>query len=246
MRSTRLYVDAPLTVDSVHQLAPETCHYLLRVLRYRSGRPLIVFNGSGGEYDARIERIERNAVFLHLGEFRPVNRESRLTLTLAQGVSRGERMDYTIQKAVELGVHSIQPLLTERAVVRLESSRAERRVAHWQSVAIHACEQCGRDCIPSVSSPRGYSEWLEDQAEAGMKLRMDPLGPSHLSDQTYDRGSITLLVGPEGGLSDAENVLADKAGYVGFRLGPRILRTETAAVAALTAIQLRWGDLDRR
>ena len=246
MRSTRLYVDAPLTVDSVHELPPEACHYLLRVLRYRSGSPLALFNGSGGEYEARIERIERNAVFLHVGEFRPVNRESGLTLTLAQGLSRGERMDYTIQKAVELGVHAIQPLQTERAVVRLESKRAERRLAHWQSVAIHACEQCGRDCIPSISPLRGYSEWLEDQAETETKLRMDPLGPSDLSDQSYDRGGITLLVGPEGGLSDAENVLADKAGYVGFRLGPRILRTETAAVAALTVVQLRWGDLDRR
>ena len=246
MRSTRLYMDALLTVDSIHQLSSEACHYLLRVLRYRRGSSLAVFNGSGGEYDARIERIEQNTVFLHVGEFRPVNRESRLTLTLAQGVSRGERMDYTIQKAVELGVHAIQPLHTERAVVRLESERAERRVAHWQRVAIHACEQCGRDAIPSISPLRGYSEWLADQDETGMKLRMDPLGPSDLSDQTYGRGGVTLLVGPEGGLSDAENLLADKAGFVGFRLGPRILRTETAAVAALTALQLRWGDLDRR
>ena len=204
-----------------------------------------MFNGSGGEYDARIERVEQNAVFLHLGEFRPVNRESRLALTLAQGVSRGERMDYTIQKAVELGVHSIQPLLTERTVVRLESKRARRRADHWQSVVIHACEQCGRDCIPRILPLRGYSEWLEDQDPTGTKLRMDPLGPTHLSDQTYHQGGITLLVGPEGGFSDAENVLADKAGYVGFRLGPRVLRTETAAVAALSAVQLRWGDLDR-
>lgn len=245
MRSTRIYIDAPLAVDSIQQLPAETCHYMLQVLRYKSGNPLIVFNGSGGEYDARIERIERKAVFIHLDEFRPVSCESPLSVTLAQGVSRAERMDYTIQKAVELGVHSVQPLLTERAVVRLGKTRAERRVAHWQRVAIRACEQCGRDFIPTILPVREYSEWLEDQTEGGMRLRMDPLGPSRLSEQTYDRGTITLLVGPEGGLSDAENVLADNAGYVGLRLGPRIMRTETAAVTALTAVQLRWGDLDR-
>jgi 16S rRNA (uracil1498-N3)-methyltransferase len=162
-------------------------------------------------------------------------------------VGRGERTDLAIQKAVELGVTSIAPLLTRRGVVRLDPERAERRLAHWRGIVVHACQQCGRNRIPTLHPVTPLSDWLRDyrngSADGGLDLVLDPDGAETIAEIDYGGGSITLLIGPEGGLDTAEQSAARDAGFVGMRLGPRILRTETAAIAAVTAAQSRWGDL---
>jgi 16S rRNA (uracil1498-N3)-methyltransferase len=211
-RRPRIYFPEPLRAGGRFTLTGEQHHYLARVLRLKAGGELVVFDGSGGEYRSVIEEVQRARSTLRIGEFRDTDNESPLSLRLAQGVGRGERTDLAIQKAVELGVTSIVPLLTRRGIVRLDASRAERRLAHWQGIVVHACQQCG-------------------QATGG------------IDDLEYDGGTITLLVGPEGGWDPAERDAAIAAGFRGVALGPRILRTETAAIAALTAAQSRWGDL---
>jgi len=174
---------------------------------------------------------------------RVVSRESPLAVTLVQAVSSGERMDYTIQKAVELGVAAVQPLLTERSIVRLDGERRARRVAHWQAVAVAACEQCGRNVVPPVLPVVPLPDWLAGQTVAsGVRLLLSPAGRSRLADLERPAAPLHLLAGPEGGWSAGEEALAVDAGFVAVRLGPRVLRTETAALAALAAMQVLWGD----
>jgi 16S rRNA (uracil1498-N3)-methyltransferase len=187
--------------------------------------------------------IDRNRAEVSVGNYIVRETESPLHVTLAQGVSRGERMDYTIQKAVELGVTRIVPLISERCEVRLEGERLTKRVQHWQAVAASACEQCGRNRVPPVLAPVPLNSWLAEPVH-GLRLVLNPLAPATLTSlSTPDDRLITLLIGPEGGLSDAEVKRAQQSGFVGIRLGPRILRTETAAVTALSALQMLWGDL---
>lgn len=238
---TRVHVAMPLAVGDVFQLPGDAAHHVAQVLRMRAGEPLILFNGEGGEYAAVIEAVQRRAVRVRVDAFDPVDRESRLSLTLAQCVSKGDRMDYTIQKAVELGVAAIVPLLSARSVVKLDGERWEKKLDHWRGVIVSACEQSGRTRVPMLAPVQKLESWLPSSGE-GLRLVLAPNAGVSLKTLP-PAAAITLLVGPEGGLSDDEIALASRAGYTGVRLGPRVLRTETAGVAALAAAQALWGDL---
>lgn len=239
----RIYCPEPLSAGGHYTLTGDRHHHVARVLRLKAGAALTVFDGNGGEYSAVIEDVQRASTSLATGEFRDVERESPLRIRLAQGIGRGERTDFAIQKAVELGVASIVPLLTTRGVVRLDAQRAERRHAHWQSIVVHACQQCGRNRLPPVHPVVAFEEWLRDGRDDGLDVMLDPAAERSLEEIGYESGVITVLVGPEGGLDDRERDRAHAAGFRGARLGPRVLRTETAAIAAISAIQSLWGDL---
>lgn len=239
---TRVYIPGGIPPHGVLEAPAEASHHLTHVLRLAPGAHLFVFNGEGIEYAAVIERIAKSRVTLKLSEGLPVDRESTLAVDLAQGISSGERMDYTIQKAVELGVRSIQPLSTERSVVRLTAQRAQKRVSHWQAVAIAACEQCGRNRVPRVQPVMALTQWLADTAPDAVRLTLSPGSAKSLRALASPKAPVLMLVGPEGGLSPRERNDAQVAGFQSVSLGPRILRTETAAVAALAAMQALWGD----
>jgi 16S rRNA (uracil1498-N3)-methyltransferase len=213
------------------------------VLRLRPGAPLTLFNGRGGEFAGRIEAARGDAVTVAVAEASATERESPLLLTLAQGVSRGERMDLIVQKATELGVARLLPLLTERSVVRLDAKAAARKLAHWRAIAIAACEQSGRNRLPSLTEPLELREFLAGKAEDGTRLLLSPGAALGIADVPRPAGAVTVLIGPEGGLSAEEQERAVAAGFLGVRLGPRVLRTETAAIAALSLLQRQFGDL---
>ena len=242
MRISRFYLPQPLSSGATIQLEAESAHYLRTVLRLKKGADLVVFNGKGGEYPATLIEAHKDAVSVVLGEFNPREAESLLFTTLGLGISRSERMDMAIQKAVELGVTSITPLLAERCVVQLDDdARKEQRVRHWRKVAQGACEQCGRNRIPEIAEPFALEEWALQQT--GLRLFLDPNGVKTLRELPQPQSPISLMIGPEGGFAEHERDLAVKAGFTALKLGPRILRTETAALAALGAIQTLWGDL---
>lgn len=241
-RLPRVYFPGEVAAHGVCELPPKQSHHIGRVLRLATGDALILFDGRGNEYDATIERLGKARVTLTTGDARQVDRESPLDVTLAQGISTGERMDYTVQKAVELGVSAVQPLTTERSVVRLDAERASRRVAHWQSIAVSACEQCGRNLVPAVHAVKTLTAWLGPPAAHACRITLAPEASMRLAELPRAAGAIVLLVGPEGGLSPRERADAVAMGFVAARLGPRVLRTETAAVAALAALQTLWGD----
>jgi 16S rRNA (uracil1498-N3)-methyltransferase len=241
MRIPRIHHPAPLTSGGHVELSDTAANHVVRVLRLPLGAPLILFNGAGGEFEAAINAIDKRRVTVDIGTFHDRECEPPLPLWLAQGISRGDRMDYTIQKAVELGVSGIIPLFTEHCGIQLSVERLAKRVQHWQAVVIGACEQCGRNRIPQILKPVTLTQWLASPGE-GLRLVLDPEADHSLAQIPTPTGPITLLIGPEGGLSDQEVALAKAAGYVGLRLGPRILRTETAAVAALAALLGAWGD----
>lgn len=242
MRIPRIFQPLPLSADQVIELDAQATVHLTRVLRLKPGDELVVFNGEGGEFRATMETVGRRSAQIRLADFIDRSVESPLELVLVQGVSRGERMDYTVQKAVELGVSRIVPVLTERTVVNVKGERQERRRAHWQSVVISACEQSGRTRIPQVSPMMSLHDWL-DQPDEGARFVLHHRAESGLNTMANSPTSITLLVGPEGGLSSAEITAACSAGYSPLRLGERVLRTETAAVTALSILQWLWGDL---
>jgi len=245
MRKTRIFVDTRLEEGSRIRLGVEAGRYLAKVLRLEPGAIFSVFNGEGGEFEASVEKLEHDGVQALVGAYANTDRESPLEITLVQGVSKGERMDFTIQKAVELGVGTIVPVITQRSVVRLDAARRARRLEHWRGVAVHASQQCGRTRVPMVSSARGLDEWLGENAgrDRQMGFVLAPEAARGLDEVEAVPGRVALLVGPEGGLSEEEQALAERSGMQALALGPRILRTETAALAAITALQLRWGDL---
>jgi 16S rRNA (uracil1498-N3)-methyltransferase len=238
----RLYLPTEVPAHGVCELPPEQSHHAAHVLRLAAGDAVIAFDGRGNEYAAMIERIGKSGVTLTLGEPQAVDRESPLEVTLAQGISSGERMDYTIQKAVELGVSAIQPLATERSVVRLGAERAAKRLAHWQGVVVAACEQCGRNRVPQVLPVAPLATWLGSMSANALRFTLTPGAARRLRELGRPAAPIVLLAGPEGGLSAREHDDAVAAGFTPIRLGPRVLRTETAAVAALAAMQTLWGD----
>jgi len=241
---TRIYFPGEIPVHGECMLPPDQAHHVARVLRLAVGEAVTLFDGEGAEYSAVIAHIAKSGVTLNVGERRAVDRESPLQVVLAQAISSGERMDYTVQKAVELGVARIQPLGSERSVVRLDSSRAEKRVAHWRAIAIAACEQCGRNRVPQVLPVLSFSSWIGRRTEHdGVRVMLSPHAQVNLRDLPRPSAMVTLLAGPEGGYSLEEQRDAETAGFTPVRLGPRVLRTETAAVAALAAMQTLWGDL---
>ena len=241
MRTPRVYVDVSLAAGVELGLPADAAVHLARVLRLGAGDPLILFNGDGRDYAGHLlaaHRQETRVLVETAGEPEP---DALLRVQLAVGVSRGERMDFVIQKAVELGVASVQPLFTERSVVRLDAERRARRHLHWQGVLVAACEQSGRRRLPVLHPPVPLADWLPSFEGAGLLL--DPQAERSLPGLPAPKAGITLLVGPEGGLSPEERARAARSGFVGVRLGPRILRTETAPLAALAAMQALWGDL---
>jgi 16S rRNA (uracil1498-N3)-methyltransferase len=214
----------------------------MRVLRLRPGDAVTLFDGRGGEHAGRVEEFRKGAVIVEVGDRSATAVESPLSLTLAQGVSRGERMDWVVQKATELGVSRIIPVMTERSVVKLEAQQAGRKRLHWQGIAIAACEQSGRDRVPAIDTPLGLPEFLGGIDTRATRVLLSPAGTLRITDLQRPDGGIVVLIGPEGGLAEAEQRAALAAGFVGVRLGPRVLRTETAAVAALTLLQSQFGD----
>lgn len=244
MRIPRIYVNELIIDGSVFKLPEEAANHVGRVLRMDVGRELILFdgqqhNGIYGEFDAVITDVGKRHVEVKIGEFRPVANESPLAIELGQGISKGDRMDYTIQKAVELGVTSITPLWTERCDVKLKGERLEKKLTHWQQVAISACEQSGRCRVPVIAEPLDLHVWLKT-CNSELKWALDPRGPQQTLPQKIS--SCDLLVGPEGGLSDEEIALALQENFQAKVLGPRILRTETAALAAMSMLQSLYGD----
>jgi len=245
VRVPRIYQPVPLSSGQTIELDTQARIHVTKVLRLRTGESLIVFNGSGEEYEAVISGIERRAISLLIGEGRQRNVESPLELVLVQGISRGERMDYTIQKAVELGVTRIVPVNTERTMVNLKGERQVRREDHWQAIVNGACEQSGRNVVPEVSPIRSLQEWLERSGtNQGPEIRLvlhhrAEISPGGLP---VPEGPVIVLIGPEGGLTPDEISAAQSAGYLSLCIGPRILRTETAALAALSVLQWLWGD----
>jgi 16S rRNA (uracil1498-N3)-methyltransferase len=238
-----VHADAPLREGATLSLPERAAIHVVRVLRMRAGDALAVFDGAGAEHDAEIVGVRGERVEVRVGAPRRAAAESALAITLVQGVSRGERMDYTIQKATELGVHRVVPVLAERTVVRLDAQQAAKKLEHWRGVAISACEQCGRATVPEVLPPRRYDEHLAAaRAADAVGLVLSPDGTHSPRDLPESLQAVELLVGPEGGLSEEEVRLAISRGYAGLRLGPRILRTETAAAAAIAALQALRGD----
>jgi 16S rRNA (uracil1498-N3)-methyltransferase len=238
MRLSRFFIDAPLSLGQ-HQLPEAQAHYIGRVLRHAAGDAVQLFDGSGQEYLGELVEVGKKSVRVELREAFAGLAESPLSIHLGQGLSRGERMDWAIQKATELGASAISPIVSERCEVRLKDERADKRMAHWRQVAISACEQCGRSVLPTIHTPIALADWLQ-QVEAQLKLVLHPVAEaltSHARPQ-----SLAFLIGPEGGLSEAEVEQAKAAGFLAARLGPRVLRTETAPVVALAVAQQLWGD----
>jgi len=243
MRLARFFVDPPLETGARLQLPERAAHHAARVLRLREGDPIVLFDGSGGEYAASIASLERDTVHVAVGVWQDVERESPLAITLAQGISGAERMDLTVQKAVELGVAAIQPLITERSIVRLDARRTASRVAHWQRIVASACEQCGRNRLPEVRSPVAVTELCAATHDQGTKWLLSPEAPLRLRDATAGLSAgLVMAAGPEAGFSEAETRALLDAGFTAVRLGPRILRTETAALAAIAALNAIAGD----
>jgi 16S rRNA (uracil1498-N3)-methyltransferase len=238
MRLSRFFIDAPLSLGE-HELPEAQAHYIGRVLRMTEGDALQVFDGSGTEFRGTLLEVGKKRVRVQLDDSFAGQPESPLRIHLGQGLSRGERMDWAIQKATELGVSEITPIVSERCEVRLKDERAEKRQAHWQQVAVSACEQCGRSVAPIIHSPVPLADWLK-RTEADLKLVLHPVAEPLTSHDKPD--TLAFLIGPEGGLNDAEVEQAKDAGFHAARLGPRVLRTETAPVVALSVAQQLWGD----
>ncbi len=281
MRLSRLFVDSPLTVEQEIVLPQESTHYLLNVLRMRVGAPITVFNGQGGEYAARLIAAAKKAAQLQVIEYKAIERESALPLSLVQAISRPEHFNDTIQKAVELGVQRIVPVLTERSPP-LDKSKISKREQQWRKIIISACEQCGRNRLPELYEVLPLSAWLAEPLQSNstrnvlqthnsqstthnsqstihnsqlihnseftihnsqLELVLSPTGKNRLPEAVKHKSAVTVLTGAEGGLSEAEIQQAIQAGYLDICFGPRILRTETAAVAVLAVCQTLWGDL---
>ena len=241
MNSPRFYCREALSPGAHVELPEPVARHAVRVLRLPPGAPMVLFDGRGGEYPAHIERIERDRVFAVLGAWREIERESPLSITLVQALQAGDKMDFTIQKAVELGVRDIVPVESRRSVIRLAGDRAAKRVAHWQGVAASACEQCGRNQVPLVALLEKLENWLARPANGVLRLMLAPDAEASFAS-IQPVGQVQLLIGAEGGLDPQEVLAAKQAGFQAVRMGPRVLRTETAGLAALAAMQALWGD----
>ncbi len=237
---SRFHFPAALPAGGEIQFPEALAHHAVRVLRLVHGDPVVMFDGSGGETEARLA-VRGKAVFAMLGEHRAVERESPLTVVLVQALATGDKMDWVVQKAVELGASAIQPVQAERSVLRLSGERAGKRLAHWRQIAVAASEQCGRNRIAGVLPVMSLAHWLAASVDA-LRYVLAPGGAGGFGGEARPQQAVHLLIGPEGGWSEAELATCDAAGCIRLTLGPRILRTETAGLAALAAMQARWGD----
>lgn len=244
MRLTRNYVDHPLQPGQRVALPEAVANHLLRVLRLNVGDALIVFNGDGFDYRATVASAERRAAQIEVLSRQAASSESALPITLGQGIARGDKMDWVLQKASELGVAAIAPLRTQWTEVRLNAERAERRHQHWHGVIAAACEQCGRATLPALTPASDLSAWAGSAPENALRLLLDPEGEHTLTTCPPPQPGqpVWIVIGPEGGLSERDIATLHAAGFNGLRLGPRVLRTETAPVVALSVAQQLWGD----
>lgn len=245
---SRLFVEDSLASGMQLALGDEPSHYAARVLRLRTGDGLTVFDGRGGEFPATVSVVSKKGMIVSLGEKSSRECESPLSICLVQAVSRGERMDMVVQKATELGVTRVTPVVTEFSVVKLDDDKRQTRVRHWTRIARSACEQSGRNRVPIIDAPCGFDEWLRSLTvdEARLRVLLDPQASTTLADVSAMPAALDLLIGPEGGLSAHELEQAVAVGFTPIGFGPRILRTETAAIAAIAVLQARFGDLCER
>ncbi|KTD11704.1 16S rRNA methyltransferase [Legionella gratiana] len=242
MRAVRIYQPGNYDTGQLLELSPEASQHVGVVLRMQVGEHLTLFCGDNREFDATIEAVKKKQVIVVLGSIKDTTRESPLAIHLAQAISKGERMEWVMQKAVELGVASITPIITERCVVKLDKERMTKKLHQWQAIVIAACEQSGRNQVPTVHLPIALSRYMEE-VQAGLRLILHPGGTKTWRDYAIGTSVIALLIGPEGGLSEQEVHYAGKYGFQPLSLGPRILRTETAAITALSVLQAVGGDL---
>lgn len=242
-RVPRFYCEAPLAIGMQRELPSEAGHHAARVLRMKVGDPVRVFCGDDLQWDSVIVRIERERVSVRLTQSRQVSVEPPFHIALAQGMSSREKMDLTLQKATELGVSEIFPVVTSKSVVKLDEDRADRRVGHWQGIVAAACEQCGRNVVPVVHRVLRFEQWITTlpPADGELRLLLSPASERRLRDLAPPQ-RVLLLVGPEGGLTAEERRIAERFGFTPVVLGPRVLRTETAALAAVAAMHALWGD----
>ncbi len=244
MRVNRAYVDMPLVTGAKLALPESAAAHLVRVLRLGAGDVCVLFNGDGHDYDARIVSVDKRGASAEIVGAHRVDNESPLRITLVQGIARGEKMDLILQKATELGVAAFLPVNAERTEVRLDGARLEKRIAHWRSVVVSACEQSGRARIPALAMPSALGAAAATLGDDMCRLMLDPGGehaPATLA--LPEGGSVAIAIGPEGGWSPRDRETLRVAGFAGLRLGPRILRTETAGLAAIAAMQACFGDL---
>lgn len=244
MRQIRIHIAQALRVDTEVALSRSAIEHVGRVLRLRSGDALTLFNGDGSDYAAQLTEVTRNSVRAQVNSAVALDNESHLSLTLAQGIARGDKMDWVVQKATELGVTRIVPLHSERSEVRLDDHRAARRIEHWRAVAISACEQCGRARIPAIDPVTSVTSWCDGlDDDNALRVALLPGASQRVHDLTATEAGVILVVGPEGGLGERDMTTLTAAGFGGINLGPRILRSETAGLVALAALQTAFGDL---
>ena len=245
MRLIRIHLESPLAAGAQVELRGKAADHVTRVLRLGAGDKVTLFNGDGSDYPSEIKELHKGSVTLAVRSAVHARAESPLAITLVQGIARGERMDLVVQKATELGVSAIVPVATARSVVRLDADTRAKKHAHWRGVAIAACEQCGRATLPAIAEPTDFGSWLARPARPeSLRVLLSPQAEASLVATAAGATCVEMLVGPEGGLEDTERDLALTVGYLPCRLGPRVLRSETAAVAALAVLQSAAGDLN--
>ena len=242
MRTTRVFVDMPLKPEAIVSLPEDAAIHLVRVLRLQEGDACVLFNGDGGDYSASLLVANKRGVQAQVLARRAVDNESPLRIALVQGIARGEKMDWILQKATELGVASVLPVQSDRSEVKLEPERAVKRLAHWRSVVVSACEQSGRARVPEIAVVQPLSG-IAASLESPHRFLLDPEAGDTVATMPAIEGACVLAVGPEGGWSERDRATLSAAGFTGLRLGPRVLRTETAGIAAIAALQARFGDL---
>ncbi|MGH1486044.1 MAG: 16S rRNA (uracil(1498)-N(3))-methyltransferase [Cellvibrionaceae bacterium] len=242
MRIPRIYTNQTLSENASIKLDPAAAHYVANVLRMKSGRPIILFNGQGGEYEGKVATISKKSTIINVENYTDAQPESGLKTVLGVCLIKNDRMDWLLQKATELGVSTISPLVSAYTEIKLPADRIDKKMQHWQQVVINACQQSGRTMIPTIEKPQTLDQWLEG-SDAACKLVLHPYKASPLDSLSSSSDSIALLIGPEGGLSENEVDSAIKKGFSSFTLGPRILRAETAPLTALSILQYRFGDI---
>ncbi len=242
MRIPRVYYPHPIPLEQEFPLTDDAGHHIATVLRLKANRPIVLFNGDGNEYSAQIISVQRKNVIVEADACLSLTKESPLPIHLGQGVSKGDRMDTVLQKSVELGVTEITPILTERCTVKLDAGRWEKKQQQWQKIMVGACEQSGRNVLPTLNPPVTLSNWLAESTSS-TRLVLAPGATYSLARQPYNTKGYRLLIGPEGGLSETEIHHANEKGFLSVSLGPRILRTETAAISSVSILQAQHGDL---
>ncbi|MFT5712477.1 MAG: 16S rRNA (uracil1498-N3)-methyltransferase [Glaciecola sp.] len=242
MRISRFYTPSTLQVDDEIELDGQLSHYINNVLRLKQADPIVLFNGDGNEYSAEVLSITKKQVVVIINSQLSMSSESPLHIHLAQGVSKGDRMDFALQKSVELGVSEITPVITERCAVKLSVDRWQKKHEQWQKIIISACEQSGRNILPTLNQPITLNKWLGQSTEQ-KKVMLTPGSTKYMSSLTKPARGFRLLIGPEGGLSEQEVYTCEQTGFESVNLGPRILRTETAALASISIMQSLFGDL---